>query len=207
LLANSRELDCAIHLEWLISRFLPCWGTDRTRFKIDYVEATIGQVVDELALRGDSQALVVLRGLQAVAEGAIAEAARDAGDDLASRVFMPGWASQIGRAQAVDARVMRNKDDASKGVMVEFAYADGRRHSLAAFIASDLGGAVKFLGLSKPFAESLPGETGFDAIAPSDARALIRDALDATDQVQAIYRGGDPSIAELGPLLWSRVRE
>ena len=209
LLLQAGDVDNALHLEWVISRFLPCWGDEPARFNLDYIESTVLAIVGELENTGDTRALLALRGLEAVASGVIADAAGAAADRLtAEGVSTPPWAGQIGQATAVDARVMRNDEDASLGVMVEFAYPDGDRHTLAAFVADDMGGAVKFMGLTKALGETCPDDGDALPLRPISAQAgvdLIREALEATDQVHARFEG-DPSMREFGPLAWSRVR-
>ena len=209
LLLQAGDVDNALHLEWVISRFLPCWGDEPARFNMDYIESTTLAIVDELECTGDATALAVLRGLEAVASGVIAEAAAAAAERLTTNgVSAPPWAWQIGQAAAVDARVMRNDEDASVGVMVEFAYPDGDRHTLAAFIADDMGGAVKFMGLTKALGETCSDDGDALPLRPIPAQTavdLIRKALETTDQVHARFEG-DPSMKEFGPLAWSRVR-
>ena len=209
LLTQAANVDNALHLEWAISRFLPCWGDEPARFDMDYIEATTLAIVGELEGTGDATALVVLRGLEALASGVLPEASAAAADRLAAEgVTAPPWSWQIGQAAAVDARVMRNDDDASLGVMVEFAYPDGGRHALAAFIADDMGGAVKLMGLTKALDEACPEHDDAIPLRPISPQAgidLIRDALEATDQVHARFEG-DPSMREFGALAWSRVR-
>jgi len=208
LLAQAEGLDSAVHLEWVVSRFLPCWGDAATRFDREHLEPTVLAVVDELDLAGDDVALTVLRGLGALARDTIAEASTAAAERLeAAGVTTPAWAAQIGQAKAVAARVSHNAEDDSAGVMIEYAYPDGARHALAAFIADDMGGAVKFMGLTKPFGEAFDGsELPFQTIDPAEGKRMIREALEVTDQERARFEG-DPSMRELGPLAWSRVRE
>ena len=208
LLAQTDGLDNPLHVEWVISRFLPCWGEEPRGFDMEYIESTTHLIIDELLMTDDERALLALRGLEAVASGRIAGQARDAAAVVAvGGVTLAPWAVQIGQAQAVDARVMRNDEDDSQGVMVEYAYPDGECHTLAAFIADDMGGAVKFMGLTKSLAEAIPGdeELPLRPIDPHEAQRLIRDALEATDQVHARFEG-DPSMREFGALAWSRVR-
>ena len=121
-------------------------------------------------------------------------------------VTAPPWAWQIGQAHAVDARAMRNADDESLGVLVEYEYPDGERHTLAVFIAADLGGAVKFMGLMKAIDDACADDPiPLEPLAPVEAHRLIRGALEATDQVHARFEG-DASMREFGALAWSRVR-
>ena len=211
LLAQSSSVDNALHLEWVISRFLPCWGDRPAGFNIEFVEATTLAIINELERTGDTPALVALRGLASVGSGRIAEESAAAADRLAAGgVIAPPWASQIGQATAVDARIMRNDEDESVGVLVEYAYPHGERHTLAAFIADDMGGAVKFMGLMKVIDDACGDDNDDDAlplqpIATDRAERLIRKALEATDQVYARF-DGDPSMREFGALAWSRVR-
>jgi hypothetical protein len=206
LLANAAELDNALHLEWLISRFLPCWDEAPAGINVDYVEETCQAIVADLEDEADATALVVLRGLHAVGSGTFALESENAAGRLTGRgVTEPAWATQIGQAKPVAARVMGNDEDESKGVLVEYAYPDGERHVISAFIAADLGGAVKFLALTKPLAE-FPDDSALEPLPADEAQALLRDALAVTDQVHARLEG-DPTLLELGPLLWSRVRE
>jgi hypothetical protein len=91
-------------------------------------------------------------------------------------------------------------------VLIEYAYPGGDRHTLVSYIAADMGGAVKFMGLMKPLHEaSDEGELALEPIAPADAERLIREALEATDQIHARFVG-DPSMREFAALAWSRVR-
>jgi hypothetical protein len=206
LLEQVGQLDSALHVEWEISRFLLCWGEAPNGFDVDYVESTTHLIVDELVLTNSTSALLVLRGLEALASRRIAERARDAAELVAAgRVFVPSWAEQIGQARAVDARSTGVSEDGSSGVLIEYAYPDGARHVLAAFIAGDMGGAVKFMGLAKSFAEADPGsDEGLLATNAGVAQSALREALEATDQVHA-HLYGDPSMTEFGALAWSRV--
>ena len=208
LLAQAGEVESALNVEWLVSRFLPWWGDEPTHFNTGYFESTVLAIVDELEVNGDSVALTVLHGIEAVAGGVIGEAAAAAGNRLgAAGVSTPAWAWHIGQARAVGARVTRNDEDESAGVIVEYAYPDGTGHALAAFIADDMGGAVKFMGLMKPFAEAVGGdEIPFETVEPQEAERMVRQALKATDQTHARLEG-DPSVHEFGALAWSRVRE
>ena len=205
LLAQAGNVDTALQVEWLVSRFLPCWGDGPTLFDADYIESTALAVVAELEGTGDAVALTVLLGLEAVAGGAIAEAAGAAAQRLTGQ-GAPPWAWQIGHARAVEARMSGNDEDASLGVIVEYAYPDGSGHAVAAFVADDMGGAVKFLGLMKPFAEACgTDEMPFETVDPVEGERMIRAALEVTDQEHARF-DGDPSVPDLGPLAWSRVR-
>jgi hypothetical protein len=209
LLAQCADVDSALNLEWVISRFLPCWGNDPEGFDMDYVESMLHLIIDELAMTTEVPALLALRGLEAVASGAIAEQASAAAELVAAAgITAPPWAWQIGQAKAVDACVALNAEDASAGVIVEYAYPDGERHALAAFIADELGGAVKFMGLMQPFDRACAddGELPLERIAPAEAERLLREALEATDQLHAHFEG-DPSMRDLGALAWSRVRD
>jgi hypothetical protein len=206
LLANAEELDHPLHLEWLISRFLPCWDDAPAGINVDYVEETCRAIVGDLEDEGGATALVVLLGLQAIGSGTFALESESAALRLADRgVAPPAWARHIGQAKPVDARVMRGDEDESKGVLVEYGYPDGDRHVVSGFIAADLGGAVKFLALTKPFAE-FPDDSALEPLPVDEAQTLLREALTVTDQVHARLEG-DPTLLELGPLLWSRVRE
>ena len=202
LLAQADDVDNAIHLEWVVSRFLPSWGDMPTHYKTDVLA-----VIDELEATADDVALTVLRGLEALAGGAIAEASTAAAERLsAAGVTAPPWARQIGTAQAVAARVSRHEEDDSAGVMIEYAYPDGARHALAAFIDGRRGGAVKFMGLTKPLGDACDnGELPFATVDPAEAERMVRNALAITDQEHALLEG-DPSMRELGALAWSRVR-
>jgi hypothetical protein len=207
LIAQTEAVDCAIHAESIVSRFLPCWGDRPTRFDVDYVDSVVLGVIDELEADGSWPALVALRALAALAEQTVAIEAADAAELVAaSGVAAPAWASQIGQAEAVAARISRNDEDDSAGVLVEYAYPDGERHVLAAFIADDMGGAVKFMGLTTPLDDAADdSELPLEALPPADAEQLIREALEATDQAHARFEG-DPSMREFGALAWSRVR-
>ena len=208
LLAQAANVDNALHLEWTVSRFLPCWGDEPARFDMDYIESTTLAIVHELETTESEAALVVLRGLEALANDTIADESAAAANRLAAQgVTAPPWAWQIGQAQAADARVSRNAEDDSAGVLVEYAYPDGDRHTLAAFIADDMGGAVKFMGLTKRLDESC-GAAGLplQPLPPAEAERMIRAALELTDQVHARF-DGDPSMREFGALAWSRVRD
>jgi hypothetical protein len=207
LLAQCADLDCALHVEWTISRFLPCWGERPAGFDMDYVESTTHLIIDELVMTPGEPALLALRGLEAIASGPIAGQAGEAAELVAAGgVVAPPWAWQIGQAQPVDARISLNAEDASAGVLVEYAYPDGDRHTLATFIADSMGGAVKFVGLMTSLDRARGGEDlALQAIAPEDAEQLIREALEATDQVHARFEG-DPSMREFGALAWARVR-
>jgi hypothetical protein len=208
LLADVANLDNPLHVEWAISRFLPCWGDEPDGFDMEYIESTTHLIIDELLMTDNDRALLALRGLQAVAGGRIAKQAREAAAVMAAGgITLLPWTQHIGQAQAVDARVMRNDEDDSCGVMIEYAYPDGDRHTLAAFIADELNGAVKFMGLTKSLDEAIPQNDPLPLrpIDPAEAQRLIRDALEATDQVHARFEG-DPSMREFGALAWSRVR-
>jgi hypothetical protein len=90
--------------------------------------------------------------------------------------------------------------------MIEYAYPDGTRHALAAFIDAGMGGAVKFMGLTKPLGEACDsGELPFETVEPAEAERMVRAALEATGPSHARFEG-DPSLRELGALAWSRVR-
>src|SRR3954468_21610296 len=102
LLARAEDADDALQLECLVSSFLPCWGHDPLHFDMNYIESTTLAIIEELEATGDSLALAVLRGLEAVASGAIAEESAAAADRLAANgVTAPAWARHIGGARAV----------------------------------------------------------------------------------------------------------
>ena len=207
LLAYAREVDNPLYLEWVVSRFLSCWGDQPARFNMDYVESVTFGVIDNLEAEGDGAALAALRGLEALAGHRIAEESGAAADRLAANgVVAPPWAWQIGRAEAADARITRNDEDESVGVLIEYRYPDDSRHTLAAFIADDMGGAVKFMGLMQRIDDACQdGELPLHPLPPGRARRLVREALAATDQLHARFEG-DASMREFGALAWSRVR-
>jgi hypothetical protein len=207
LLGYAREVDNPLHLEWVVSRFLPCWGDEPGRFNMDYVESVTFGVIDNLEAEGDGAALAALRGLEALAGKRIAEESGAAADRLAaSGVVAPPWAWQIGQAQAADARMTRSDEDDSVGVLIEYRYPDDSRHTLAAFVADYMGGAVKFMGLMNRIDEACEeGDLPLHPLPTGRARRLVREALEATDQVHARFEG-DASMREFGALAWARVR-
>ena len=207
LLGYARDIDNPLHLEWVVSRFLPCWGDQPARFNMAYVESVTFGVIENLEAAGDGSALAALRGLEALAGGRTAERSGEAADRLTvNGVAAPPWAWQIGQAEAVDARLTRNDEDDSIGVLIEYRYPDDSHHTLAAFIADDMGGAVKFMGLMSRIDEACDAsDLPLQPLPTSRATHLVRKALEATDQVHARFEG-DPSMREFGALAWSRVR-
>src|SRR5215212_12179392 len=106
LLGYAREVDNPLHLEWVVSRFLPRWGDQPARFNMDYVESVTFGVIDNLLDEGDEASLVALRGLEKIASGRTADEAGAAANVLAANgVTAPPWAWQIGQARPVEARV------------------------------------------------------------------------------------------------------
>jgi hypothetical protein len=202
---DCRELTSALEVERVVSLFLPFWGDSSRYYDMDEIEAAGLGLVDELERAGDTAALLVLRGFAAVGHATLAAASAAAAER--GRVFVPSWAEHIGRAEATDAMVLRDPEgEGWAGVFIEYEYADGAPHSLAAYIDHDRGGIAKHVSLVKRF-DDLPPADGLplEPVCVDEARALLRDALAATDPEVARVNGD--STWEVGALAWARVRD
>jgi hypothetical protein len=203
---DCRELTSALEVERVVSLFLPFWGDSSRYYDMAGIEAAGLGLIDELERFGDTAALIVLRGFAAVGHAALAAASSEAAKRV-RRVFVPSWAEHIGRAEATDALALADPEgDGWAGVFIEYEYADGTPHSVAAYIDHDRGGIAKHVSLVRqiddlPPADGLPLET----VGVDEARAVLRDALAVTDPEVARVNGD--STWELGALAWARVRE
>ena len=203
---DCRELTNPLDVERVVSLFLPFWGESCRYYDMDGIEAAGLGLVDELERFGDAAAHLVLRGFAAVGHGGLATASAAAAGRV-RRVFVPSWAEQIGRAEATDALALADPEgEGSAGVFIEYEYADGTPHSVAAYIDHDRGGIAKHVSLVRQI-DDLPPADGLplERVSVDEARRLLRDALTVTDPEVARVNGD--STWELGALAWARVRD
>ncbi|MPY95257.1 MAG: hypothetical protein GEV08_20020 [Acidimicrobiia bacterium] len=144
------------------------------------------------------EALALLRSLAAVAPDPYdAEAARAADALAEAGVDEVGWAGSLGVAVAGRAVLVRDPVD-DDGVSVFIGYGGGAAmppHSVGVYVDHNLGGIAKdaYLGPELEQVESASRADGtlcVDAVALGGAAALVRAALEATDQAW------DPPISE-----------
>ena len=198
---SVRMLRNSLEVEWTVSGFIAAWGdfahTDR-------IQESGREFVDAFEDAGDASALVMLRGIEAVAQGRVRRAAAEAATRIAKRgVTVPRRMQHVGRAKALRAWTLGERSEADGiGVMIEYEYPDHERHTVAGYIADYLGGIVKFMSLTTGL-EDLVDEAGAVAVPVPEASALLRTALVATEPRQR--PPGEDGVRKLGALAWSRV--
>jgi len=186
-LRSVGKLEDALEAECWASELISMWR-GRQLIDGDAEEVFLPAFIRALERKGSPKSLATLRALSAVGSESHARMARVAAVRLAGRgVSEPPWAGQVGHAEPVAAELMSEEafgDGVS--VFVEFAPADGERHTLGVYIDHNLGGLVKDAFLAGPLDEvrsklSSRADNGVGLalreLDPAEARARIEAAL------------------------------
>ena len=153
-LRSVGTLKDALEAECWASELISMWR-GRQLIDGDAEEVFLPALVRALERTGSPKALAALRALSAVGSESHAQKARAAADRLAGRgVSEPPWAGQLGHGEPVAAELMYEEAfDDGVSVLIEFAPADGERHTLGIYIDHNLGGLVKDVFLAGPLDE------------------------------------------------------
>jgi hypothetical protein len=144
--------------------------------------------------------VAALRALAAVCEAPLAGACTDAADRLvAGGLDDPDWASQLGRARPVEARLAREDIfDDGVSVLVEFEQVDRTRHVLGVYVDHNLSSIAKdiFVGGSLAEVAAIFSHDGdeqhrLEPVRLAEAAALVRGALELTDITLGAPVSGD----------------
>ncbi len=160
------------------------------------------------------EAAALLRGLAAVGEPALAEAAQHGLDQLAGLGHAtPPWSDQVGRAGVRQCFTFDEEFGDATQVIMSFAYADEPPHALVVLVDHSLGGIAKDIwaaGEAADLMEQVRATAAEDPqlvlaeADPATLRPMLLDAVSTTDQTT------DPPVSDsfrqLHALLLSRVR-
>jgi hypothetical protein len=191
-----------LQVEMIASAALASWGESR-----HYAESRdpfFFDLIDELEAEGDSDALTMLRGLEAVSPPSIAEYAGSAADALTTSGVVPAECLDgLGTARPVRAWISQDADSPDQAcVFVEFAYPAGHDHTIAVFVED---GRAKHIACLGAMSRVPPPAFALDSTDPVAAGAMLIDALDATDQIAA-RQAGQVEKLRLGALVYARAR-
>ena len=200
---EAAQLPTALDAELWASGILGSWWPGPKGFVAEGGELELGgPLVEAIARIGGEGALAALLALGEVSATELGPRALKGAERLvAAGVPPPGWAEAICEAGILRAAVMREDvfDDGAT-IFLEARHADAEPHAIGVYIDNNLGVMAKDILLADSIdaVESVlrdhprdDGDVRLEPIAPPDAAARIRAAMELTDMTLAAPVGGD----------------
>jgi len=143
-----------LQAEMWASYLVGLWRTSLLIGEPDPAAAIGGRMVSVAKRARTPEAVMSLRALASVADGALRRRASAAARELSnSGGRAPGWVAAIGTAQPTAAWRASDLCGDQDAVMIGFAYPDGDEHSVTVLVDHVLGGIAKDAGVLGPLAE------------------------------------------------------